>query len=51
MAGFIASGKSGKIVSFLGNSWKVRESQGKSGKVKKFLEKVRESQGFFLAKY
>ena len=45
--GFIAPGKSGKKIGFTTIFWKVRESQGKSGKKKLFACLVRESQGNF----
>ena len=43
--GFIASGKSVKKLGFTRNFWKVRDSQGKSGKKFFFVCLVRESQG------
>ena len=47
-SGFIASGKSGKIISLARQVWKVRESQGLSGKKVFLLYLVRESQGNFF---
>ena len=50
-SGFIASGKSGKIISLVRQVWKVRESQGLSGKKVFLLYLVRESQGIFLLRF